>query len=588
MNRRWNDFEALQRFARQSDHAAFAELAQRHIDLVYATAFRKVGDESAAEEVAQTVFATLAAKAWRFAPDDSVPAWLYRATLLEASQWLRSECRRRRREQIAAELGSLMKTPDEQSALRALLPLLDEALLSLREKDRAVLLLRFFEGRSLRDLGASLGLSEDAAQKRVATALQNLAQFFQRRGFRTASIVVTAAALEHTTTAAPQAVMAAVVHSVSQLSPPLLGGMTAVFAHVIALTKFQKTALLMLLLAVPALWQWRETRASAREAALNQAASESAKAQTQSVQASLKAQDRVEKAAKRLEQASARIASTTPQDNEYTVRIVGLVNLPDFKSALIEIHHRSLDRSNAQPFLVRRVLKEGQTLEDPSVKGVNVEIELLRVDSDYGNVLVRENHQERIYELEFPDSANLRSGGPLPPVTLPGLDFNFVLDLYGELIDRTILCHPAIKRSPVVITAAAQNKAWAAKTLERELNGRGAIVVIETDTFALLIPPDQAKATLRKPARKTGPSAENLPRGSIYLENVSLTQALVLYGELTNRKLIQTKPIPPGTLSFRNQTPLSKLEVIYAFDTLLGWQGPQITLIGERYFKITR
>ena len=83
------------------------------------SAFAKVNDAGAAEEVAQNVFAALARKAWSFAPDDSVPAWLYRSTLLEAREWLRGELRRRRREQTAAELGTTMKTPEEDAALRA-------------------------------------------------------------------------------------------------------------------------------------------------------------------------------------------------------------------------------------------------------------------------------------------------------------------------------------------------------------------------------------------------------------------------------------------------------------------------------------
>src|SRR5437762_11598741 len=139
MNERQADFELLRGFVRRADQEAFAAVLRRHFDLVYATALRKVEDTGAAEEIAQNVFATLARKAWQFAPDDSLPAWLYRAALLEAKARLRSELRRRCRERTAAELGTTMKTPDPQPASRALVPLLDEALLSLREKERTAL-----------------------------------------------------------------------------------------------------------------------------------------------------------------------------------------------------------------------------------------------------------------------------------------------------------------------------------------------------------------------------------------------------------------------------------------------------------------
>src|SRR5215831_18773840 len=148
------DFDLLRRFARGADQTAFETLVRRHLNLVYATAWRKLEDSGAAEEVAQNVFAALARKAWQFAPDSSLPAWLHRCTLLESKSWLRGELRRRRRELAAVELGTTMKIPDDQPAVRALIPLLDEALLSLREPDRAALLLRYYENRPLREVGA--------------------------------------------------------------------------------------------------------------------------------------------------------------------------------------------------------------------------------------------------------------------------------------------------------------------------------------------------------------------------------------------------------------------------------------------------
>src|SRR5437660_7092643 len=132
MNDRQSDFALLREFVRDGRQPAFATLARRHLDLVYGTALRKVADSGGAEEVAQNVFLALARKAWQFAPDDSLPAWLYRAALLESKEWLRGELRRRHREQAAAELATTVNIPDEQLALRALLPLLDEALLFLR------------------------------------------------------------------------------------------------------------------------------------------------------------------------------------------------------------------------------------------------------------------------------------------------------------------------------------------------------------------------------------------------------------------------------------------------------------------------
>jgi hypothetical protein len=61
-------------------------------------------------------------------------------------------------------------------------PLLDEAMARLRDTDRDAIVLRFFENKSLQEVGAALGLEERAAQKRVARGLERLRDFFAKRG----------------------------------------------------------------------------------------------------------------------------------------------------------------------------------------------------------------------------------------------------------------------------------------------------------------------------------------------------------------------------------------------------------------------
>jgi hypothetical protein len=59
---------------------------------------------------------------------------------------------------------------------------LDEAINRLGTTDRSAILLRFFEGQSLRTVGHVLGTTEDAAQKRIARALEKLRAQLVRRG----------------------------------------------------------------------------------------------------------------------------------------------------------------------------------------------------------------------------------------------------------------------------------------------------------------------------------------------------------------------------------------------------------------------
>ena len=258
MNERRQDFERLQRFTRDGEQSAFADVVRRHLDLVFATALRKVADPGAAQEIAQNVFTALARKAWRFAPDDSLPAWLHKAALLESKSWLRGELGRRRRDQTAAELGTTMKTSEDQPAFAALVPLLDDALLSLREKDRTALLLRFYESQSLRDVGAAFGVSEDTARKRVQSALEKLSEFFKRHGFKTATVTATTAALQHTAASTSAAMVSTVAGAALQVAPSALVGLGAWLARLPSLSRVQTAAVCVALTAVPVGWQLNE------------------------------------------------------------------------------------------------------------------------------------------------------------------------------------------------------------------------------------------------------------------------------------------------------------------------------------------
>jgi RNA polymerase sigma factor (sigma-70 family) len=335
MNDRRSDIELLQRFTRQGEESAFADVVRRHLDLVFGTAMRKVGDTWAAQEVAQNVFAALARKAWRFAPDDSLPAWLYKAALLESKSWLRGELGRRRREETAAELGTTMKTPEDQPAFNTLVPLLDQALLSLREKDRTALLLRYYESQSLRDVGAAFGVSEDTARKRVQSALETLSEFFKRRGFKTATVAAAAAALQHTAASASAGLASTVVRAAIQAAPPALAGLGAWLARLCSLSRVQTAGLCVALASAPVGWQLNERRA-ANEAAkrfrvqLLGAQNELATVQTE-IERLRAVSGRLEQSVAQKNEAAARAAESAQAFAAWKKRMRGLLTAADYR-----------------------------------------------------------------------------------------------------------------------------------------------------------------------------------------------------------------------------------------------------------------
>src|SRR5882672_9514215 len=96
-----DDSGLLRQYAENHSDEAFAALVARHINLVYSVALRCVGDPHQAEEVAQAVFIILAKKAAQLHHDKALSSWLFQATRLTASNFIRGETRRHRREQEA-------------------------------------------------------------------------------------------------------------------------------------------------------------------------------------------------------------------------------------------------------------------------------------------------------------------------------------------------------------------------------------------------------------------------------------------------------------------------------------------------------
>lgn len=180
------DPELLALFARTNSEDAFAELVKRHVNLVFSAALRQVGgDAHLAQDVAQTVFADLARKAGHLRRHKSLTGWLYTSAHFAAAKLIRGEVRRRGREETFMREPIFEPAPDaDWDQIR---PVLDDAMHELRDADREAVLLRYFENRPFAEVGARLGLNENAARMRVERALEKLRGILARRGVTTAS-----------------------------------------------------------------------------------------------------------------------------------------------------------------------------------------------------------------------------------------------------------------------------------------------------------------------------------------------------------------------------------------------------------------
>jgi len=232
-----SDLDLLKRFARDNSQDAFGEIVRRHVDLVYSAALRQLRSTQLAEEVSQSVFSDLARSAGKLKPDTVLTAWLYAVTRRTAVDFIRKESRRQLREQIAVEMNTMNATANDWAGIG---PLLDDAMAALDETDRSVILLRYFDNKSLREVGESLNISDDAAQKRAARAVERLREFFSKRnvtvGASGLAVLLTANAVQ----AAPVG-LAAAISGAAVLAGAAATATTITTTKVIAMTTLQKT-----------------------------------------------------------------------------------------------------------------------------------------------------------------------------------------------------------------------------------------------------------------------------------------------------------------------------------------------------------
>ncbi len=231
-----SDAELLQCYVASCDETAFAELVDRHLGLVYASALRRTaGRQALAQEIAQSVFTDLARKAHTLQHHPALLGWLYRSTRYAALAAIREDARRHK---LAIEIAAMTpsSSDDEPSAdWDRLRPLIDETMDQLRERDRTVLLLRFFEGLTFAEIGARMNLAENTARMRTDRALQKLRRHLHSRGL-SSSAAALGLALSHAAFASAPSGLAAAVTSTALTSASAAAGYG--FAGILLMSKF--------------------------------------------------------------------------------------------------------------------------------------------------------------------------------------------------------------------------------------------------------------------------------------------------------------------------------------------------------------
>jgi hypothetical protein len=120
-------------------------------------------------------------------------------------------------------------------------PLLDEAMHALDGLDRTAVLLRYFENKSLREVGATLGTTDDAARKRVNRAVECLREFFSKRGVTVGASGLVVGISANAVQAAPVGLAMTISTAAAVAGTTFITTATTTAAKAIAMTTLQKT-----------------------------------------------------------------------------------------------------------------------------------------------------------------------------------------------------------------------------------------------------------------------------------------------------------------------------------------------------------
>ena len=245
------DQQLLRNYSEHQSEPAFAELVRRHVDLVYTAALRMVCDSHLAEDVTQGAFVALARNSPRLTDRPALSGWLHCTAHNLAANAVRSEVRRRSREQESVAMNELLSS-ESDAPWEAIAPHLDAALGELNEADRDALLLRYFEKKSAQEMAGILGISDEAAQKRVSRAVERLREYFSKHqltiGASGLAVLISANAVQSAPAGLAAAISAAALFTGTAFTTATATGITV--TKTIAMTVLQKTLVTLTIVAL--------------------------------------------------------------------------------------------------------------------------------------------------------------------------------------------------------------------------------------------------------------------------------------------------------------------------------------------------
>lgn len=250
-------------------------------------------------------------------------------------------------------------------------------------------------------------------------------------------------------------------------------------------------------------------------------------------------------------------------------RLSGLIDMPENKQAIFE---------NAD-MQMSSILNEGEKAWD---------IAVTKIDSKNRCVEVINKGKPATMNL----SSNMQIGQTKTPPTfiLDHASIHAALNLYSDLVHRTLLRHPLLPETDVTINSQASNKDAAAQIIEKVLTEKGMTFIPDGDVFRMVVPQQMAATIQAESLKVKVPEPKGTRDISYNFPGVPFQQAADIFASLFGCQLDPNQNFLPETstttITLLTETRLNKDEAIYALRTLFAWSGVKLVPTGQNLMKI--
>jgi hypothetical protein len=255
------------------------------------------------------------------------------------------------------------------------------------------------------------------------------------------------------------------------------------------------------------------------------------------------------------------------------VKLSGIVDGFGLKFAVIKV------QSAGHP--AREIfLKEGQLGEG---------VEMRKIDSDNGTVSLDVGGRAKLIGFDGRDEEIVTNKpGHGPSVRLVSISLNTAITLYADLKSRTVLQHPELLDQAVSLECDARTKAEAAGALEKMFGEQKIATIRDGDKFIMVVPLGMTNGV----TPHSPPSSETdvlTPAFSANFLGAPMGLVFQAYGDYVGKEVVNFRDVGCCPMvTFRQTTPLSKAQIIYALETQFAWLGFRLVPDGTDKLKCER